>query len=113
MSSSEMDQPHRPWPGHWFPFGATPDDEGTNFALWAEGATSVELCLFDEAPAGPDGTTGPLAETRYPLTERTYHVWHGYVPGVRPGQRYGYRAEGPWDPERGQRFNSAKLLLDP
>jgi len=119
MSSSEVDEPHRPWPGHWFPFGATPDDDGTNFALWAEGATSVELCLFDDnqhsedGPQGPDGSPGGMTETRFPLTERTYHVWHGYVPGVRPGQRYGYRAEGPWDPERGQRFNSAKLLLDP
>ncbi len=92
-----------PWPGTWAPLGATPDDEGTNFALWADHAESVEVCLVDD-----DGH-----ETRYPLPERTFHVWHGYLPGVGPGQRYGFRAHGPWDPAHGLRFNPAKLLLDP
>jgi isoamylase len=93
----------RPWPGRPFPLGSTWDGQGTNFALWSAGATSVELCLFD-----PDGT-----EHRIPLEEHTYHVWHGYLPDVGPGRRYGYRVHGPWDPARGLRFNPAKLLADP
>ncbi|WP_262506098.1 glycogen debranching protein GlgX [Streptomyces sp. CB00271] len=76
---------------------------GTNFALWAGGAEAVELCLFDERGA----------ETRCPLTELTHEIWHGFVPGVRPGQRYGYRVHGRWDPWTGARWNAAKLLLDP
>ncbi len=92
-----------PWPGTWAPLGATPDDEGTNFALWADRADAVELCLVDD-----DGQ-----ETRWTLPERTFHVFHGYLPGVRAGQRYGYRVHGPWDPAHGARFNPAKLLLDP
>ena len=92
-----------PWPGTWYPLGATPDTEGTNFALWADGATGVDLCLFDAAGN----------ETRYPLGERTFHVWHGYLPEVGPGQHYGFRVHGPWNPEQGDRFNAAKLLLDP
>ncbi len=92
-----------PWPGTWSPLGATPDDEGVNFALWADRSEAVEVCLFDE-----DG-----AETRHELPERTFHVSHGYLPGVRPGQRYGFRVHGPWDPHQGHRFNPAKLLLDP
>ncbi|MER5552222.1 glycogen debranching protein GlgX [Streptomyces sp. NPDC002793] len=76
---------------------------GTNFALWAGGAEGVELCLFDER-----GT-----ETRLPLTELTHEIWHGFVPGVRAGQRYGYRVHGRWDPWTGARWNAAKLLLDP
>jgi isoamylase len=92
-----------PWPGQWAPLGSTYDGEGTNFALWAEGAKGVELCLFDE-----DGV-----EERVPLTESTYHVWHGYLPGIGPGQRYGFRVNGPWDPWAGARWNPHKLLLDP
>ena len=92
-----------PWPGTWYPLGATPDTEGTNFALWADGATGVEVCLFDAAGD----------ETRYPLTERTFHVWHGYLPDIGPGQHYGFRVHGPWNPPQGDRFNAAKLLLDP
>jgi len=92
-----------PWPGQWHPLGATPDDEGTNFALWSESAQSVELCLIDDAGH----------ETRYALDEHTHGVWHGYLPGVGAGQRYGYRVHGPWDPDRGHRYNAAKLLLDP
>jgi isoamylase len=91
------------WPGHWQPLGATPDDDGTNFALFSERAESVELCLFDD--------TG--AESRVPLTEATNGVWHGYVPGVTPGTRYGFRVAGPFDPGNGLRFNHAKLLTDP
>ncbi|HEY0487704.1 MAG TPA: glycogen debranching protein GlgX [Mycobacteriales bacterium] len=92
-----------PWPGRPYPLGATWDGAGTNFALWSAGATAVDLCLFDD-----DGT-----EHRVPLEELTYHVWHGYLPGIGPGRRYGYRVHGPWDPSRGLRFNPAKLLADP
>ncbi|KRV49413.1 glycogen debranching protein [Wenjunlia vitaminophila] len=96
------------WPGGPEPLGASvgvgPDGrEGTNFALWAGGAEAVELCLFDDAGR----------ETRHPLLERTRQVWHGFVPGVGPGQRYGYRVHGRWDPFAGARWNPAKLLLDP
>ncbi|MFD7337915.1 glycogen debranching protein GlgX [Streptomyces violascens] len=96
------------WPGSPTPLGARfrvgPDGvAGTNFALWAGGAESVELCLFDAA-----GT-----ETRLALTELTHEIWHGFVPGVCPGQRYGFRVHGRWDPWTGARWNPAKLLLDP
>ena len=91
------------WPGRPSPLGATYDGMGTNFALFSEVAERVELCLFDEA-----GT-----ETRHALTEVTGHVWHGYLPTIAPGQRYGYRVHGPWDPGAGHRCNPAKLLLDP
>ena len=92
-----------PWPGRPFPLGATWDGEGTNFALYAAGADAVDLCLFDEAGR----------ESRLPLSEITYHVWHGYVPYVAPGHRYGYRVDGTFDPARGLRWNPSKLLLDP
>ncbi len=91
------------WPGQPFPLGASPDGHGTNFSLFSEHATSVELCLFDS-----DGQ-----ESRVPLRERTAYHWHGFLPGIGPGQRYGYRVHGPYDPEAGLRFNPAKLLLDP
>ena len=91
------------WPGAPFPLGAAWDGQGTNFALFSENAGRVELCLFD----------GDDQEVRVPLTERTAFHWHGYLPGVGPGQRYGYRVHGPYDPGRGHRFNAAKLLLDP
>ncbi|TJZ46090.1 glycogen debranching protein GlgX [Streptomyces piniterrae] len=95
-------------PGSPTPLGARyrtgPDGvAGTNFALWAGGAEAVEICLFDD-----DGH-----ETRHPLTELTHEIWHGFLPGVRPGQRYGYRVHGRWDPWAGARWNPAKLLLDP
>ncbi len=96
-------EPAGPWPGSPLPLGATPDDSGTNFALWSEAADAVDLCLFDVA-----GT-----ETRIRLAESTDHVRHGYLPGVGPGQRYGYRVHGPYDPSRGLRCNPAKLLIDP
>jgi glycogen operon protein len=93
----------RPWPGRWQPLGATFDGQGTNFALWSSGAERVELCLF-----GDDG-----GEERIPLEESTFHIWHSYLPGVGPGQRYGFRVHGPWAPRRGARWNPAKLLADP
>ena len=93
----------RPWPGSPYPLGATYDGSGTNFALFSEVAEAVELCLFDA-----DG-----AETRIRLRERDALVWHGYLPGIGPGQRYGYRVHGPYDPAQGHRCNPAKLLLDP
>jgi isoamylase len=93
----------RPWPGRPFPLGAHWDGEGTNVALFSQGAEAVEVCLFDD--------TG--RETRIPLEESTYHVWHGYLPQVGPGQRYGFRVGGPFEPGRGHRFNPSKLLVDP
>jgi glycogen operon protein len=91
------------WPGKPYPLGATFDGAGTNFALFSEVAERVELCLFDE-----DRT-----EERFDLQEVDAYVWHAYLPTVQPGQRYGYRVHGPWDPARGLRCNPAKLLLDP
>jgi len=91
------------WPGRAYPLGATWDGEGTNFALFSEAADKVELCLFDE-----DGT-----EERVRLAEVDAFTHHAYLPEVGPGQRYGYRVYGPYDPASGRRFNPAKLLLDP
>lgn len=91
------------WPGEPFPQGASPDEEGVNFALFAENADYVELCLFDDDDV----------ETRLRLPETTAFVHHGYVPGVRPGHRYGFRVHGSWAPERGLLHNPAKLLMDP
>ncbi|MEU4242763.1 glycogen debranching protein GlgX [Actinoplanes sp. NPDC026619] len=91
------------WPGNPYPLGATYDGGGTNFALFSEVADRVELCLFDD-----DGT-----ETRIDLPEREALVWHGYLPRIVPGQRYGYRVHGPYDPSAGLRCNPNKLLLDP
>jgi glycogen operon protein len=93
----------QPLPGVPYPLGATWDGEGTNFAIFSENATGVTLCLYDE-----DGR-----ERCAPLTEVTAHVWHGFVPGIGPGQRYGYRVDGPYDPEQGVRFNPNKVLIDP
>ncbi len=91
------------WPGDSYPLGATYDGAGTNFGLFSEVAQRVELCLFDD-----DGT-----ENRVDLHEVDGFVWHGYLPGVGPGQRYGYRVHGPYDPAAGHRCNPHKLLLDP
>jgi isoamylase len=95
--------PDRPWPGSPRPLGATWDGEGTNVALFSEGAEAVDVCLFDEQGR----------ETRIALEDTTYHVWHGYLPQVGPGQRYGFRVDGPFDPSTGQRYNPSKLLVDP
>jgi len=91
-------------PGKPYPLGAHWDGSGTNFALLSAHATAVTLCLFDTASG---------REERIPLPSRTGHVWHGYVPGVGPGQRYGFRVDGPYDPNAGHRFNPHKLVLDP
>ncbi len=91
------------WKGAPFPLGATWDGAGTNFSLFSEHAEAVDLCLFDY-----DGT-----EERVRLTEQTMHIWHCYLPEVGPGQRYGYRVFGAYEPAAGRRFNPAKLLLDP
>jgi glycogen operon protein len=91
------------WPGAPFPLGATWDGDGTNFSLFSENAEGVTLCLFDD-----EGN-----ETCVDVTERTSFNWHCYLPGVGPGQSYGYRVRGPYDPEAGARFNPAKLLIDP
>src|SRR5205823_12438527 len=90
------------WPGQPFPLGATFDGAGTNFSLFSEAAEGVELCLFEGGE-----------ERRIPLTEQTALIWHIYLPGIEPGVPYGWRVHGPWDPAKGQRFNAAKLLLDP
>src|SRR3982074_2468696 len=87
------------WPGQPAPLGASFDGSGTNFAVYSEVAEQVDLCLFDD-----DGI-----ETCMPLTERTAMVWHGYMPGVGHGQRYGYRVHGPFAPEQGLRCLHSKL----
>ncbi|HEY7379843.1 MAG TPA: glycogen debranching protein GlgX, partial [Gaiella sp.] len=91
------------WPGRPFPLGPAWDGRGTNFSVFSEHAERVELCLFDDHDR----------ETRVELRERTAFHWHGYLPGIGPGQRYAYRVHGPYDPMRGHRFNPAKLLIDP
>jgi len=96
----------RIWPGRPFPLGATWDGAGVNFSLFAENATKVELCLFDE----PDATK---ESARVELSEQTARVWHNYFPDIIPGQLYGYRVHGPYEPQDGHRFNPKKLLLDP
>jgi glycogen operon protein len=92
------------WPGRPYPLGATFDGAGTNFALFSEVAERVQLCLISD-----DGTEEACVD----LTEVDAFVWHAYLPGVQPGQRYGYRVHGPYDPAQGHRCNPAKLLLDP
>ncbi|MEM9219059.1 MAG: glycogen debranching protein GlgX [Cyanobacteria bacterium P01_F01_bin.150] len=91
------------WPGTTNPLGSTWDGEGTNFTLFSEHATQVDLCLFDDHGH----------ETRIPLSERNNFIWHGYLPGIAPGQRYGFRVDGPYAPQKGHRFNRHKLLIDP
>ncbi len=93
-------------PGVPYPLGATWDGEGVNFALFSENASAVELCLF----GGPDGND---EQARIEIPEQSDQVWHIYLPGIAPGQRYGYRVHGPYDPAAGHRFNPHKLLLDP
>ena len=90
------------WPGEPFPLGAQWDGKGTSFSVFSEAAEYIDLCLFDEHGK----------EHRVRMPDRTAYCWHGYVPGVKPGQRYGFRANGPWAPDQGQRFNPSKLLID-
>src|SRR5437868_4078600 len=98
--------PIKTWLGYPYPLGATWLGNGVNFALFSEHATSVDLCLFDRMEAREENV-------RIPVTEHTDQVWHIFLPEVRPGQIYGYRVSGPYEPEIGMRFNSSKLLLDP
>ena len=91
------------WPGNPFPLGAIYDGAGTNFSIFSEVAERIELCFFDAHGQ----------ESCVDLLEVTGHCWHGYFPSIEPGQRYGFRVHGPWDPENGHRCNPAKLLLDP
>jgi glycogen operon protein len=96
----------RVWPGRSYPLGATWDGAGVNFALFSESATKVELCLFDDTDAAKESV-------RIPLPEHTDQVWHAYLPDVLPGQLYGYRVKGPYEPAKGLRFNPNKIALDP
>ncbi|HEY6213165.1 MAG TPA: alpha-amylase family glycosyl hydrolase [Vicinamibacterales bacterium] len=96
----------RVWPGQPYPLGATWTGLGVNFAVFSAHATRVDLCLFDS----PDATSPSQSVT---LPEQTDMVWHGYLPDVRPGQLYGYRVHGPYDPWAGHRFNPNKIVLDP
>ncbi len=98
--------PVKIWLGHHHPLGASWTGTGVNFALFSAHATSVDLCLFDNVSSVQE-------HIRIPMTEQTEQVWHVFLPDVRPGQLYGFRVTGPYDPERGLRFNSSKLLLDP
>ncbi|MFW6093833.1 MAG: glycogen debranching protein GlgX [Pseudomonadota bacterium] len=100
---STAEAPKDVWPGQSYPLGASYNGEGTNFSLFSEVAEAVELCLFDA-----DGN-----ESRLELKEVDGYCWHAYLPTVRPGQRYGYRVHGPWEPGQGLRCNPNKLLLDP
>ncbi|MGA7411760.1 MAG: alpha-amylase family glycosyl hydrolase, partial [Bryobacteraceae bacterium] len=92
-------------PGRPYPQGATWDGAGTNFAIYSEAAEKVELCLFQDVASGNG--------ERIAFKERTNYVWHCYLPGIQPGQLYGYRVHGPYEPEKGLRFNPTKLLVDP
>src|SRR5262249_43427611 len=93
------------WPGQPYPRGATWDGEGVNFSLFSANAAKVELCIFDPS--------GRHELQRIPLRERTAEIWHSYLPEARPGLLYGYRVHGPYDPQRGHRFNPNKLLIEP
>jgi isoamylase len=92
-------------PGKPYPQGATWDGTGVNFSLYSESATGVELCLFEDVDSAECDTIA--------IRECTGYVWHCYIPGVKPGQLYGYRVHGPYEPEQGRRSNPAKLLMDP
>lgn len=94
------------WPGVPYPQGSSYDGEGVNFAVFSENAEKLEVCLFD-----PDAPQKETARVR--LADKTGGVWHGYIPGLKPGALYGFRAHGPFDPEKGARFNPHKLLVDP
>jgi isoamylase len=94
------------YPGRPYPLGSTWDGEGINFAIYADHATDVELCLFNDEDDQSEFI-------KIKLAERTHHIWHIYIPGLAPGQLYGYRVSGPFDPENGHRYNANKLLIDP
>ena len=94
------------YPGSPYPLGATWDGEGVNFALYADNATSVELCLFENRDEKTESV-------KIKISERSHHVWHVYIPDLKPGQLYGYRVYGPYDPHNGHRYNHNKLLIDP
>ncbi|GAB2537636.1 glycogen debranching protein GlgX [Rufibacter soli] len=94
------------YPGSPFPLGATWDGNGVNFALYAQNATGVDLCLFDSQDA-------PQESSLIKMRERSYEVWHAYIPELKPGQLYGFRVHGPFEPKEGHRFNHHKLLIDP
>jgi glycogen operon protein len=96
----------RIWPGNPYPQGATWDGEGVNFAIFSENASAVDLCLFNHADDAQESA-------RLSIRERTDYIWHVYLPDVRPGQLYGFRVHGPYEPGNGHRFNPAKLLIDP
>src|SRR6266516_3308095 len=96
----------RVWPGNPYPQGAIWDGEGVNFSIFSEHGESVELCLFN----APDDEE---ESQRIELTDRTDLIWHCYLPDARPGQLYGYRVHGPYQPREGHRYNPNKLLLDP
>src|SRR3954470_226308 len=96
-AASAAPKPVKVWKGSYYPLGATWTGDGVNFALFSEHATSVELCLFEGL--------GQPENVRVRFSERANHVWHGFVPGLKPGQLYGYRVHGPWEPARGHRFN--------
>ncbi len=104
---TRLGQRSRVWPGRHWPLGATWTPEATNFAVHAPHATSVWVCIFT------DRADGGLRERRHLLTEQSLGIWHGALPGLEPGTRYGFRVAGPWAPRRGMRHNPAKLLLDP
>src|SRR5688572_12259537 len=93
------------WPGNPYPRGATFDGEGVNFSLFSAHATKVELCIFDPS--------GRHERQRIDVKERTDEIWHCYLPEARPGLLYGYRIHGPYEPEKGHRFNPNKLLIEP
>src|SRR5579875_3859439 len=94
------------YPGNPFPLGATWDGEGVNFALYAENAYGVDLCLFNKIEDETESV-------KIRINEVSHHVWHVYVPDLKPGQLYGYRVYGPYEPQNGHRFNPNKLLIDP
>ncbi len=98
--------PIKVWPGTPYPLGATWQGNGVNFALFSENATGVDVCLFDGADAETESV-------RVRMTEHTDQIWHVFLPEIQPGQHYGYRVYGPYEPERGRRFNASKLLIDP
>ncbi|TLV02099.1 glycogen debranching protein GlgX [Dyadobacter luticola] len=104
LEETEADVDLRALPGKPYPLGAHWDGQGVNFAVFSENAESIELCLFDEE-------NKEYAKIR--IEEITHHVWHVYVPGLGPGQLYGYRVSGPYEPDNGHRFNPAKLVVDP